>query len=171
MQVSALFKLAHGLLVILYLAGSVTSGAAATEPEDDGGRHAGYYYPPLTSGEIYTARALVMQAASREFRLGFVTALTQQQLARPYPPAYSIFAKGEIAEKMIIVSLGHHGFKGLYQARGLLAQLTAVARGSPLFREIAVEDLFTFLDLVRMLGFDELTISDGESFSHRIELR
>lgn len=170
MRISALHKPALMLLAILAVAGIAISAAAATERED-GSRHADYYYPPLTSDEVYTARALVMSSASREFRLGFVTGLTQQQLARPYSPAYSIFAKGEIAEKMIIVSLGQHGFKGLYQARGLLAQLTAVARGSPLFRESAVEDLFTFLDLARMLGFDELTISDGESFAHRIELR
>lgn len=134
-------------------------------------RHAGYYYPPLTSAEVYKSRGQAMPTASREVRLGFVTGLTHQQLSKPYPPTYVMFAKGAEAEKMIIVALGEQGFAGIYQGRALLAQLTAVARASQLFRDFAVEDLFTFLDLARMLGFAQVTISDGLSFAHQIELK
>ena len=138
---------------------------------DDDDRHAGYYYPPLSSTEIYQARATPLQQATRETRLAFVTGLTQQQMARPYPPNFAIFAKGGEAEKMIIVAMGEAGFSGLYQARALLAQLTAVARTSQLLRDFAVEDLFTFLDLIRLLGYSQLTISDGLNFAHQIELQ
>ncbi|WP_428247533.1 molybdopterin-guanine dinucleotide biosynthesis protein A [Ferrovibrio sp.] len=145
------------------------AGGVVVNNEDN--RHAGYYYPPLTSTEVYKARGQVLQQATRETRLAFVTGLTQQQMSRPYPPNFAIFAKGEDAEKMIIVSIGDTGFRGIYQARALLAQLTAVSRTSQLLRDFAVEDLFTFLDLARMLGFEQLTISDGDTFAHQIEIR
>ena len=71
---------------------------------------------------------------------------------------------------MIIVATGDSGFRTIYQARALLAQLTATARGTPLFRELKVEDLFTFFDLAKMLGFNQIVISDGESFSHKVSI-
>ena len=133
-------------------------------------RHEGYYYPDITSREVYGARASALADATRSTRVAFVTALTQQQLAKPYPPPFAIFVKGERAEKMIIVSLGDHGFRSIYQARGLLAQMTAVARTTPLLREMQVEEVFTFFDLLKLMGFELLTVSDGETFAHQIKL-
>jgi len=143
----------------------------AAQAMADDERHAGYYYPPVTSSEDYRARSQPMKDAGRATRLAFVTGVTHQQLAKPYAPAFVIFAKGTDAEKLIIVAQGQQGFQGIYQARALLAQLTAVARTSQLFRDYAVEDLFTFVDLARLLGFTQITISDGMAFAHRIELR
>ncbi|HUN53397.1 MAG TPA: hypothetical protein VMU42_19870 [Candidatus Sulfotelmatobacter sp.] len=130
----------------------------------------GYYYPELTSREVYTSRATPAADVTRATRLAFVTTLTQQQLGKPYAPTYAIFAKGNDAEKLIIVSLGDNGFRTVYQARALLAQLTAVVRTTPLVRELKVDDIFTFFDLARLLGFTEITISDGETFAHQIKL-
>ncbi len=138
---------------------------------DDPDRHSGYYYPPAQTAEDYVSRAVVHASASREARLGFVTGITQQQLARPYPPPYVVFVKGDDADKLIIVAMGQNGFRTLYQARALLAQLTAVARTTTLLRELGVEDIFTFFDLARMLGFKQITVSDGDTFAHRIVLK
>lgn len=161
---------ALGLIVLLFL----TSGAVLAAGEDTAGgsgeRHEGYYYPEVTSREVYGSRANQLKDATRSTRLAFVTGLTQQQLAKPYAPTFAIFAKGEQAEKLIIVSLGDQGFRTLYQARGLLAQLTATARTAPLVREMRVEELFTFFDLLRLIGFQQVTVSDGEVFAHQILL-
>ncbi len=146
-----------------------SAGPAASAADVD--RHAGYYYPEPVTSETYIARAVTLKDAKREVRLGFVTALTEKELARPYPPPYAVFAKGSEAEKMIIVATGDAGFHTLYQARALLAQLTATVRTTRWFREMAVEDLFTFLDLAKLLGFTQVTISDGETFSHQILIR
>ena len=70
----------------------------------------------------------------------------------PYPPDYAIFAKGASAEKMIIVGLSDVRYNTLYRMRGLLANLTAVARVSPMFKDAHMEDFYTFLDLLKMLG-------------------
>lgn len=136
-----------------------------------GDRHADYYYPQPQTTETYVARAQTLEDSDRARRIGFVTGVTQGLLARPYPPQYAIFAKGDEAEKLIIISLDDDAFGTLYRLRALLATLTAVARASPVFRDLAVEDYFTFLDLLKMLGFEQVTISDGRNFAHQIRIR
>ena len=156
-------------VVVLLLVAALVAAAGATARADD--RHAGYYYPPVTSTEIYTARAAALTDASREMRVEFIVNITQQMLDKPYHPEYVIFAKGERAEKMIIIGLNENGpLSTLYRARGTLAMLTAIARGSQLFREFGVNDFFTFFDLARLFGFEQITVSDGRTYAHQIQL-
>ncbi|MBT5413444.1 MAG: molybdopterin-guanine dinucleotide biosynthesis protein A [Rhodospirillaceae bacterium] len=134
-------------------------------------RHAGYYYPEPQSNETYHARAQVQADSSRATRIGFVTELSNQMMqGNPYPPPFHIFAKGDGAEKMIIVASGPGMYDTLYRIRGLLAALTANARGTPFFQDHGVEDFFTFFDLARLLGFERITVSDGDTFAHQIFL-
>jgi hypothetical protein len=142
-------------------------------PEDDGDgdRHAGYYHPPVGSEELYPSRAPRLAGTDRTRRIGFVTLLTQAQLARGYAPDYALYAKGEEAEKLILVALVEGRLNTLFRMRSFLAQLTAVARTSPMFVEEDVADWYTFLDLLHMLGFEQLTVSDGRAWAHRYHLR
>ena len=39
------------------------------------------------------------------------------------------------------------------------------------FREQPNADQYTFFDLAHLLGFEQITFTDGETFAHRIELR
>lgn len=136
-----------------------------------GDRHADYYYPKPGSVETYKARANKLPEASRRSRIAFVTHVTNEMIRKnPYPPQYAIFAKGAEAEKMIIVGLRGDSYNTLYRMRGLLAILTAVARATPLFQEEQVEDYYTYLDLCKMLGFKQLTVTDGKSFAHQIKI-
>lgn len=144
--------------------------AAQSAPGGDS-RHESYYYPPISSRETYVSRASVQPDVDRVGRLGFVTGLTEAQMSRPYAPPFVVFAKGGDADRLIIVSVGGSGFQGIYQARAVLAQLTSIARNSQLLRSLKVEDIFTFLDVARMLGFSDVTISDGQSFTHQIKLK
>jgi len=133
-------------------------------------RHAGYYYPEPTSFETYKARARTLQESSRRNRITFVTNLSTDLLKRPYAPEFSIFAKGSRAEKLIIVSTRGDAYDTLYRARGLLARLTSIARVSPLFKKHKVDAFFTFLDLCKLMGFRQLTISDGRHFAHQFKI-
>jgi hypothetical protein len=146
------------------------AGPAAAQGGDPDDRHAGYYYPDVTSAETYVARARTMDDTTREKRIGFVVAHTLGQAQRPYPPRYALFAKGGDAEKLIIVGLHEESFLTLYRARAVLAQMTALARSSDLFRTLAVEDYFTFFDLLKMLGFSQLTITDGDTYAHQVTI-
>jgi len=141
---------------------------AAAEASD---RHVGYYYPFPATNETYEARAEILPDSNRARRIGFVTELTNQMMASSYPPPFALFAKGTEAEKLILTGLHEGGFNTLYRMRGLLALLTARARTTPIFREYQVEDLFTFLDLLKLLGFEQLTVTDGDRFAHQILIR
>ena len=114
---------------------------------------------------------MAMADADRSQRIKFINNLTEQILSRPYPPEYAIFAKGDEAQKMIIVGRRPGAFNTIYQARALLATLTAVARSSRLFNEFGVQEYFTFFDLAKLFGFSRITISDGASFTHQIYLK
>jgi D-serine deaminase-like pyridoxal phosphate-dependent protein len=140
------------------LAAALIAGAAAAND-----RHDDYYYPAVTSRETYDARAEPRRDATREVRIGFIVAETESQAQRPYPPRFAIFAKGEEAEKLIIVGFDD-SFRTLYRARAVSWASTA------LLRNMGVEDVFTFLDVARLLGFRQVTLSDGASWSHQIDL-
>ena len=131
-------------------------------------RHAGYYYPEPGSREVYKARAQTLPGVGRAQRIGFVTGITNEKLKSPYPPEAAIFAKGQEAEKLIIVALQDERIDTLYRARAIFANMTAVARVLPVFQEFGVQDWFTFFDLAKMLGFKQITISNGREFAHQV---
>jgi len=145
--------------------------ALADEASDKPDRYAGYYYPSVTTFENYTPLAKTFKEATRATRLGFVTAMTKQQIERNYSPKTAIFAKGGKADKLIIVGIEAGAISTIYQGRGLLAQLTAAARLSPLFAKMGVQEYFTFFDLAKLLGFRNITISDGATWTHKIRIQ
>jgi hypothetical protein len=141
-------------------------GARADEVSGD--RHAGYYYPVPESSESYTARVNRLIDSDRNRRIAFVTGLTNELLTQKYAPSYAIFAKGDDAEKLIIIGLMDGQLDTIYRARALFATLTAVARLSPVFQNIEDSDRLTFFDLLKLLGFQQVTISDGVGFAHQV---
>jgi hypothetical protein len=134
-------------------------------------RHIGYYYPPPQTIETYEARAETLEDSNRTRRVGFIIELTQQMLSNPYPPEFAVFAKGDDAEKLLIVALKDDVLDTIYRARALLALLTSVSRATPLFQDYGVADYFTFFDLLKILGFAQVTISDGDGFAHQVLLK
>lgn len=143
----------------------LTAPAAAAAADD---RHAGYYYPVPQSSEVYNARAQTLEEADRTLRVGFVTGVTNQALSRPHPPTVAMFAKGAEAQKLIIVALTDGPLDTIYRARAVFANLTAVARVMPIFKELGVQEWFTFFDLAKLMGFQQITISDGRNFAHQV---
>lgn len=132
---------------------------------------AGYYYPDITSEETFI-RDITVDApeASRAVRVNFVTQVTRGQLAAPDSPRFALFAKGERAQHMIIVGLDDQAFKTIYRGRAMLAQLTANARATDFFVKNGISFYATWLDLARLLGFEDVVLSDGENWAHRIIL-
>ena len=141
---------------------AVATGAQA------GDRHAGYYYPEPASREVYEARSETLPEADRATRIGFVTGIANHISEQPYPPQAAMFAKGTEAEKLIIVALVDGRIDTIYRARAVLANMTAAARLLPAFQEMGVQDWFTFLDLAHMLGFKQITITNGRDFAHQL---
>lgn len=155
---------------VLVLAGLTLAWTGTGDLAAAGDRHAGYYYPDPATREVYTARADTLPQANRALRIGFVTGIANQQFEHPYPPQVAMFAKGSEAEKLIIVALVDGRLDTLYRARAVFANMTAAARLLPAFSDMGVQDYFTFFDLAKMLGFKQITISDGRAFAHRVVL-
>lgn len=155
------------VLIAVGLSQSVT-GASGAWADD---RHEGYYYPKITSSEVYKARIQKLRDSDRTRRLGFVTGMAAGAQEKAYAPQMAFFAKGRDAEKAILVGLDDGRMDTLYRARAVLALLTATARATPVFRDLDPEGQYTFLDLLALLGFEELTVSDGRSYAHRIEIK
>ncbi len=141
---------------------------AATPAAADDDRE-GYYYPPVGSEEVF-ARDLAGQTpnANRAVRIGFVTQVTKQQFEQAYAPTFALFAKGGEADELIIVALDDAVFATLQRARAVMAQLSASARTTQFFLENDLAAVATFYDMLKILGFESLTLSDGRSWSHRV---
>lgn len=164
--------LACAVLLIFGIPASAQSGSGAVTPVSptDLDRHAGYYYPETVTHELYKARARTFTDSDRNRRLAFVTGVTAQQTQEPYPPVTAMFAKGTDAEKLILVSLQEGRMDTLFRARAVLAMLTATARTTQVFANLDPEVEYTFLDLLKLLGFEQLTVSDGRTYAHQITI-
>ena len=165
MQLAGVAEMMRAAILLMF---AVIFCGGARADEVSGDRHAGYYYPVPESSETYTARVNRLVDSDRNRRIGFVTALTTELLNQKYAPTYAIFAKGDDAEKLIIIGLMDGQLDTIYRARALFATLTAVARLSPIFQETPDADRMTFFDLLKLLGFEQVTISDGVGFAHQV---
>lgn len=154
------------ILLISLMAALMITGAARAEDN-----RAGYYYPPITSEETFDRKINNPPPANRAVRTGFVTEITKAQLAAPANPDFVIFAKGRKADHMIIVAVDDEIFRTLYRARAVLAQLTSNARSTEFFKSNNLQFVATWFDLAKMLGFKDIVITDGDSWSHKIHLQ
>lgn len=127
-----------------------------------------YHYPPATDTEVYRSDAVTLPEASKNQRVAFVIGITEVQMRRGHAPAIAIFAAGEDAEQLIIVATGDGRLNTRYRARALFSTLTSLARATPMFSEFGVETVFTFFDLVKMLGFTTVTASDGRGYTYQV---
>ena len=140
--------------------------AAATED-----KYVGYYYPKPNSTEVYESAMQTIAGVDRAQRVQFVTVVSQGTIQSAYRVPYSVFVKGEKADKLIIVGLAPGEFGTIYRMRALLANMTTMSRMSPFFQERTVAEDATFFDLMKLLGFTTLTITDGDKLAHQVTIK
>lgn len=139
--------------------------AGAVSAED---RYVGYYYPEITSEETFDRLVRDSQGAGKAVRVDFINIITTAQLEAPESPRFVFFAKGEDSSTLILTALDDDVFSTLYRARAIMAQLTVNVRKGGFFREEELQYVATFYDLLQLMGFDELVITDGEDWAHRV---
>lgn len=148
-------------LLITLFAVSATTAAAQV-------RYEGYYYPEVTSQEEFTRVIREGPTPNKGVRVEFVTNLTAAQLAAPESPRFVFFAKGADARHLNVIALDDEVFSTLFRARAVMAQMTSNMRNNEFFREQQLEFVATFYDLLQLMEFDTLVISDGETWSHQV---
>ncbi len=139
--------------------------------EDAKPGHSGYYYPPPQSEEVYRTRLNALPNVSRKSRIGLVAGITKQQNERHFAPGFHLLAKGAEAEVLILVAVEEGRYDTLYRLRALLAALSAEARFTELFQSSGTPEQLNFLDLLKLAGFEKITISNGKDLSHTILIR
>jgi hypothetical protein len=147
------------------------AAAAAAKPANGEDRYIGYYYPKPTSTETFESSMQTIQGAERPQRVQFVTVVSQGTIQSAYRVPYAVFAKGEKADHMIIVGMQQGELNSIYRMRALLANMTTMSRLSPFFQERTVAEDATFFDLLKLLGFRTLTITDGEKLTHEVTIK
>jgi hypothetical protein len=131
-------------------------------------RYQGYYYPEIGTEETFDRLIRNSEGANKTTRIDFVNVLTSAQLDAPESPRFVFFSKGEDAATLILVALDDEVFSTLYRARAIMAQLTVSVRQGGFFRQEDLQYVATFYDLLQLMEFDELIISDGQNWAHRV---
>ena len=148
------------------------AAAPAAAPKAAGeDRYIGYYYPKPTATETFESTMQTIAGAERAQRIQFVTVVSQGTIQSAYRVPYAVFAKGEKADRMIIVGMQQGELNTIYRMRALLANMTTMSRLSPFFQERTVAEDATFFDLLKLLGFRELTITDGEKATLQVTVK
>ena len=152
-------------LAFLLFHSAIGSVAMANTAQD---RYIGYYYPAPGQIEIYCARVPILNDANKKRRVGFIIGIKEGMNKQPYESPYAVFAKGSDSAKLIVISKMDGYLETVYRARALLADLSTSARTTPIFANSRAPEELTFLDLISLLGFQSVTLSDGNSFAHQI---
>lgn len=134
-------------------------------------RRVGYYYPPITSEEVFDRTLASAPKAIGSVRTAFITEVTKNQLKSPSKPRISIFAKGSKKQHLIVVALDDEVFDTLFRARAVMAQLTSHARTTPFFKKNGIQFDATWYDLAKILGFEDIVLSDGKTWSHKVAIK
>ena len=149
---------------------AATAPAAAPKAAGED-RYIGYYYPKPTATETFESTMQTIAGAERAQRIQFVTVVSQGTIQSAYRVPYAVFAKGEKADRLIIVGMQQGELNTIYRMRALLANMTTMSRLSPFFQERTVAEDATFFDLLKLLGFRELTITDGEKTTLQVTIK
>ena len=131
-------------------------------------RYVGYYYPEVTSEETFDRVVRASRGAGKAVRIDFVNVLTSAQLDAPESPRFVFFAKGENSGTLILTALDDDVFATLYRARAIMAQMTVAVRQGGFFQQEELQYVATFYDLLQLMQFDELVISDGRTWTHKV---
>ncbi len=150
-------------------AAAAKPAATKAAPKDD--KYIGYYYPKPTTVETFESSMQPIADVDRAQRVQFVTVISQGTLQSAYRVPYAVFVKGEKADRMIIVGMQEGELNTIYRMRALLANMTTMSRLSPFFQEHTVAEDATFFDLLKLLGFREITITDGEKLTHQVTIK
>jgi hypothetical protein len=164
-------KLSGVVAIALLAASPVVAQQSSGQIGSGEERYIGYYYPKPTTTEIFESKMQTVAGVDRSQRVQFVTVMSQGTLQSNYRVPYAVFVKGDKADRLIVVGLQSGELNTIYRIRALLANMTTMARLSPFFQERTVAEDATFFDLLKLLGFHDVTITDGDKLAHQVTIK
>ncbi len=149
--------------------GAILSILPFTAFADD--RREGYYYPKITSEEVFDRTVAKAPKAIAAVRTAFITEITKGQLKQPTKPRIAVFGKGGETQHLIVIALDDEIFSTLFRARAVMAQFTSHARTTPFFKKNGIQFAATWYDLAKILGFTDIVLSDGKTWAHKVNIQ
>lgn len=156
------------ILAFFLFAVSAAAAQAASHATD---KYVGYYYPPITSEETFSRVLKQAPKARASVRTNFVTTITKAQLEAPESPRFVFFEKGGESENLVVIALDDEVFSTLFRARAVLAQITSNLRGTKFFIDQGMNIEGTFYDMLQIMSFETMVISDGRNWSHKVTFK
>ena len=153
------FAKLRGLASLIVLSASPLA-MAQTAPVD------GYLYPAPVEVERVSTIAALVETAPPELRTQIMSQASQMQTALPYAPLLYANAEGPLNETMVITTFGDFAVDTKFKARAAVAHYTTLIRNNPLFVEYGVENYATLFDLLKIWGFRQLVVTDGDAYSY-----
>ena len=166
MRIAPLFASLFALMV--FAAAALPGASHAASHASGGDKYVGYYYPPITSEETFSRVLTRAPNARASVRTNFVTTITKAQLEAPESPRFVFFEKGADSETLVLIALDDEVFSTLFRARAVLAQITSNLRGTKFFIDQNLNIEGTFYDMLQIMSFKTMIISDGRNWSHRV---
>ncbi|MCB1882993.1 MAG: hypothetical protein KDG89_03190 [Geminicoccaceae bacterium] len=133
-------------------------------------REAGTLYPPPKSSELVRTLAKPRDDASAGERRRFVLALGRA-LTNAGLGEVGVETAGDDADRLVVVAVRDGMVDTPYRARALLARLNGLAREVAPFAAGQPDLEWSFLDLLRSLDFERVTVSDGAALAVQNVLR
>jgi len=127
---------------------------------------ADHYYSSPTVTETYAPSTSALVDANERQRNRLVAGIVNALLVRPHPLSFALFSIGEGATELVLVSRREGQFDTPYRARAMLEVMNVLTHSSRFVSSLGLDDSVGFLDMLHMLGFTGVTISDGASYTH-----
>ncbi len=150
----------HTLVALALAAALLAPGFASAQLGSD------YYYRSPTVTETYAPSTSTLVDANERQRNRLVAGVVNALLARPHPLSFALFPIGEGATELVLVSRRDGQLDTPYRARAMLEVMNVLTRSSRFVSSLGLDDSVGFLDMLHMLGFTGVTISDGAGYTH-----
>ena len=127
----------------------------------------GYGYPkPAGSEVVSTIVNDDVPKPAFEVRVQAVTNITQNLAQRPYPPLALQWTEGDEHDIFVMMDTGSLNVNTVYKARALVKAMSSAIRNNQLFQQYGVESYASIFDLLKLAGFEQLVVTNGDDFSY-----
>lgn len=128
------------------------------------------FFPDISITETNVATSIQVDPQSGLMRQDFADYINLKTADKPYPPQVSAQLLGENGEALLITAHNNNFISTKYRARAAMARFSSITRTMPVFVENGIGPYVDFVDMLHMVGFKALILSDGNDFSYQVNI-
>ncbi len=129
------------------------------------------YFPKPSVTRTVIAQSGLIQEASPLNRQNLADFMNVEISNRPYPPHMSVQVLGVKGEALLITAHQNDFINSTYRAEAAMARFSSLTRTMPVFVQSGIGPYVNFTDMLAMLGFKALILSDGVAFAYQVNIQ